>query len=96
MTNPDLQETIKALENYLDPNRHFFDMTNVRNAITLLKAQSTKDIRVRAFAARSLGVAENEEYPYSKSELRKALQDAVNVIGAIARDQVAPPQTEDK
>lgn len=39
MSDPDLQETIRALENYLDPNCHIFDMTNVRNAITLLKAQ---------------------------------------------------------
>jgi DNA repair exonuclease SbcCD ATPase subunit len=39
MTNPDLQKTIRALENYLDPNHHIFDMNNVRNAIALLKAQ---------------------------------------------------------
>lgn len=102
MSDADLQKTIRALEKYLDPSCHVFDMTNVRNAITFLKNQQeriaeledkiradrTKATKVRAFAAWRLSEEENPEYPYTKKELRKALQHTIDALRHIAADKV--------
>ena len=44
----------------------------------------TREIQIRAYAARMQHLAENEEYPYTKAELRQALDKACKALHHIA------------
>lgn len=44
----------------------------------------TREIQIRAYAARMQHLAENEEYPYTKAELREALDRACRALRFIA------------
>lgn len=53
-----------------------------------IRADRTKDARVRAFAALCLSVEEDPEYPFTKKELKKALQYTIDGLRKIAMDKL--------
>lgn len=53
-----------------------------------IRADHAKKVRVQAFAELRLCVAENPEQPFTKKQLRKALQHTIDALRQIAMDEV--------